>query len=38
VEERALRAALLRQVFDAAVTVIGGTPFVGLSGRQMRER
>ena len=31
VEERLLRAALLRRVFDAGVTVIGGTPFVGLS-------
>jgi ubiquinone biosynthesis UbiH/UbiF/VisC/COQ6 family hydroxylase len=30
VEERLLRAALLRRVFDAGVTVIGGTPFVGL--------
>ena len=30
VEERVLRAALLRRVFDAGVTVIGGTPFVGL--------
>jgi ubiquinone biosynthesis UbiH/UbiF/VisC/COQ6 family hydroxylase len=30
VEERALRAALLRRVFDSGVTVIGGTPFVGL--------
>ena len=30
VEERLLRAALLRRVFDAGVTVIGGMPFVGL--------
>ncbi len=30
VEERLLRAALLQRVFDAGVTVIGGTPFVGL--------
>jgi len=31
VEERLLRAALLRRVFDAGVTVTGGTPFVGLA-------
>ena len=31
VEERVLRAALLRRVFDAGVTVIGGTPLVGLA-------
>jgi len=30
VEERLLRAALLQRVFDAGVTVIGGTPLVGL--------
>lgn len=31
VEERELRAALLEGALDAGVTVIGGTPFVGLS-------
>jgi ubiquinone biosynthesis UbiH/UbiF/VisC/COQ6 family hydroxylase len=30
VEERLLRSVLLRRVFDAGVTVIGGMPFVGL--------
>lgn len=30
VEERVLRTALLQRVFEAGVTVIGGTPFVGL--------